>query len=810
MNDKYIICDFDHLPSFETNFVENNVINNTIKTSSVFDGSIENAGCSEEVTTQENHILTPVGGTTTPKNIVFQTDGSNSIYGSFFRDDTLTNPKGDVRGSGANDLSVSRDLCSQVASGAFSSILSGQNNTASSEGSIVIGGNNNIADSSNCLVIGGINNISGGGFNNGIITGSRNSISRFRNDISNIFIDISNSMIMTGTNIIMNGNSSVFVTGKDISGTPIVPGTTNLAPQFRIPYSNSAIVTGLSNTIIPVTPNLGGIFGTTTVQQVFIGTGRNNKIANWHPILTGSDITFGFNGSFLPSFIYTGKNISNKAITGSSDKYYWNVAFMSSENNIGDFATNITRDFGFLPGSRNNNSGSAERTGGLIGGIFNRLASFNTAILTGSNIQTTNNQGNTSGCSFFGTGINQGGGGANNVFDRSTIITGSNNSLISGVNNGYICGRSNVAGNGSVNMLLGGGSNNTCGASLSNFSIISGTTNSITTSSRSVIGSGISNVINGSFNNSFMTGIAGLLSTPAVTSAAVFGQSNLQGAIGTPSSNRLFMIGNGSGTRRNAFSVTENGVVRAQRVFATGGADFAEFFKSYQGSEKLPLHESVCLIDDRFLGKKIENGSLISSEDGFKENDLGKIILSSQVPDEIEPFGVVTNNSSYIGNSYDEEWQGKYEKDDKGNFIYVEEDKIEYEDVFDISYNEIINYIQEKRISENGEIYYQKIKQVKLEEIKIPVTEEISVYDEHGQLLRTITEPKKNKIITKVKTKKISESYNPNQIYIPRKFRPEWNLIGLRGQVLIKKGQRLIPKSTRIGEYNQLYEKYLI
>jgi hypothetical protein len=778
--------------SYTTSLSEKTITNLFLNDKSGFISAIENAGCTGEVLTQENHILSPKGGSGSiyPKNIVIRTDGSGNTFGSFFRDDTLTNVKGDVRGSGANDLSVSRNLCSQVASGAFSSILSGQNNTASGEGSLIIGGNSNIADSSNCIVIGGNNNRSGGGFNNAIVTGINNTNTQLRNNGLNKFLDISNSLIVTGSNLIMNGKNNVFITGNDISGSPITPAIDSL------PFSGCAVITGNRNTFLPVTSFADKI----EPANILIGTGINNKPSYSTAILTGNNYTTDTFSFEAPNIVYSGRNLN----ISPAQNITINSAYLSVDTTRNE---SIQQRIAFLPGS-NNFIRLFLGYDSAIGGMANSNSGSNTAIVTGSNNETVQNSSALIE-SIICTG-NSCRGPSFPVWQRGGIITGSNHSVIftSTSNIGAICGmmNSNTTGLGSI--LHGGGSNNICRGNSS--SVISGTNNSITTASNSVIGAGFTGTINGAFTNSFMTGIAGLLSTPVVTSAAVFGQSNLQGATGTPSSNRLFMIGNGSGTRRNAFSVTENGVVRAQRVFATGGADFAEFFESYQGSEKLPLHESVCLIDDRFLGKKIENGSLVSSEDGFKENDLGKIILSSQLPDEIEAFGVVTNNSSYIGNSYDEEWQGKYQKDEHGNFIYIEEDKIEYEDVFDISSNEIVKYIEEKRISENGEIYYQIIKQIKLEEIKIPVTEEISVYDEHGQLLRTITEPKKNKIITKVKTKKISEIYNTNQIYIPRKFRPEWNLIGLRGQVLIKKGQRHIPNSIKIDENNKLFDKYLI
>jgi hypothetical protein len=616
---------------------------------------------------------------------------------------------------------------------------------------------------------------------------------------------------MTGTKNIMNGNNSVFITGRDISGQ-------NITLTGRIPFSSCAIITGQSNTILPVT-NAGPLINNGQSEFIFIGTGSNNKTSLPNSILTGSDINLG-TYDITPAeglnIIYTGRNISSIPLVGGGPTINVNSAYLCADEasnfrNLGSIPVN--NNLGFLPGFSNMNILS-DRQGSLYGGIRNEHGVIRTAIITGSNNFINNNTAN--GNDIICTGINNRSGsfGSGSVqFNFSTVITGSNHGISSVAQFGYISGmRNRSAVGGSLNNLFGGGSNNV--SSANNSSIICGTDNSSTNSANAVIASGISNTINGTFTNSFMTGIGGLLTTPTNTSSTVFGQYNLQGATGTPSSTRIFMVGNGvtGGTsRRNAFSVTANGVARANLTFVNGGADFAEYFETYGSSiYRLPLHETMCLIDDSFIGKEIINKQFISSLNGFKESDIGKIILSSQVPDEIIPFGVVTNNSSFIGNSYDEEWQGKYERDSDGRIIYEDVDKIEYEDIFDLSLNEIITFREERRISEFGEVFYQKVRHSEVEEVRIPVMEEVPVYNESGQLLRTIEEPKKRKVITKIKSKKLSSQYDPNLIYVPRSKRPEWNLVALRGQVIIKKGQREIPDTIRLGEFGEIYNRYLI
>ncbi len=69
---------------------------------------------------------------------------------------------GDARGANATDLQRIRALDSQVASGANSAIVGGENNTASDTDSIVVGGKQNTASGAYSAVVAGRYNIAGG------------------------------------------------------------------------------------------------------------------------------------------------------------------------------------------------------------------------------------------------------------------------------------------------------------------------------------------------------------------------------------------------------------------------------------------------------------------------------------------------------------------------------------------------------------------------------------------------------------------------------------------------------------------------
>jgi hypothetical protein len=56
---------------------------------------------------------------------------------------------------------------------------------------------------------------------------------------------------------------------------------------------------------------------------------------------------------------------------------------------------------------------------------------------------------------------------------------------------------------------------------------------------------------------------------------------------------------------------------------------------------------------------------------------------------------------------------------------------------------------------------------------------------------------------------KISSLFNPNLTYIPRSERPEWNLVGLVGQVYIRNQAPVSPRWIKMKEETN-YSIYLI
>lgn len=197
-----------------------------------------------------------------------------------------------------------------------------------------------------------------------------------------------------------------------------------------------------------------------------------------------------------------------------------------------------------------------------------------------------------------------------------------------------------------------------------------------------------------------------------------------------------------------AFRVRGDGAVFADGTYSSSGADYAEYFESADGKE-IPIGSTVIL----------ENGKI-------------RRAIITDILDTI--IGVVrpknSNEMITVGNSYENYWQGKYEKDEFGA------------DVFEAI--DIYQWTDEKNHQETK--YADELPQ----DLVLP----------------------ENKIITPSTRKKKSLTYDPNADYIPRSQRPEWLIVGMLGQVPIKTGELLNPNWILLGNVGDgtIAKRYLI
>lgn len=695
---------------------------------------------------------------------------------------------GNCRGMNAVDWQQVRSSADQVAGAARSVITGGSDNriTPTSTNSGILSGFDNSIDNSlySSVTSGRNNNINFGDS----VTGDYNFIGSGLNN----FINIANDCISNYSGIVGGRNNII---GNRISSTTdfcFIGGGEN-----NIIVDGSSSQTATHNSIVGGTDNNIGFDMNTNTSFCIIGGGVRNIIddssaaailsgnmnninesdnstivaGNENMIITSAD---SFIGGGTSNSIETNGNLS--FIGGGQDNHIVldpliislarNVIGGGLSNEIrpvtsrtanesfiggGEFNT-IKDDFCTLAGGRRNKINNITE-GAFIGGGWDNIISDSVALtidcswssIVGGRFNTISGT-DTSDLrySVISGGLSNTIGGSDDVTLPYSVIAGGQDNII------------NDSALSSSHCTISGGQENTITKSDGRHTIVGG--RNLTISNTNTHTGAVT--VCGQFNEEIARMLAGGMGT--ITTV---------GSVGT---DRVFTVANGTmGSPLNEFSVTSDGFANARVGYRAGGADFAEFFESDLG-EKIPAGTSVVFAN---------NGKIKSAQ-------LGEI-----------PFGVISNTCNMIGNSFDEEWWKKYEKDEFGTYIY-EEEEIE-EPVYEFIEKEV----DIKRIVKKNGRYYE-INDKKTEKKKVPIYEKVTIYDENDQPIREETVRKT--IIKKNRKLKISKNFDPNKKYIPRRNRPEWNVVGLVGQVFIKKGQPVAPNWIKIKETSPNVELWLI
>jgi len=245
-----------------------------------------------------------------------------------------------------------------------------------------------------------------------------------------------------------------------------------------------------------------------------------------------------------------------------------------------------------------------------------------------------------------------------------------------------------------------------------------------------------------------------------------------------------------------------NGDTEADGTFNSGAFDFAEYFESESG-ETIPTGTSVTLTTE------------------------GKIrpALSSEIP-----IGVISETACFVGNN-GLDWRGKYLRNNYGGFIY---DEIECALITKTKKIQASEMVQETRKKTTVELidgrYVQKTIDVIIEVEKLKF-EIVDLYDEAGKLISDshkipvmrdeiyeeeviLSEyegvlPEDAVFYTK-KVKVLNPDYDESLEYTSREERPEWNIVGLLGQIHIKKGQPTNPNWIKIKDTSDNVELWLV
>lgn len=222
--------------------------------------------------------------------------------------------------------------------------------------------------------------------------------------------------------------------------------------------------------------------------------------------------------------------------------------------------------------------------------------------------------------------------------------------------------------------------------------------------------------------------------------------------------NFLTACSNGGGDPE--FFMRGDGQAYADGSWNGGGADYAEYFESVDG-ESIAVGTTVVL----------ENGKVRAST----QTDQASSIMGV-----IRPAGT----SATIGNTAQTKWTKKYLTDDFGAPIMEEYTEVKWSDV---SYDE------------DGE---------KVE--KNPVSYIFEDLDSDFPIPSHATYRKEDDNGVPLMRKKLNPEFNPDITYTPRENRKEWNIVGLLGQIPVKKGQPIGERWIKMHDVSENVEMWMV
>jgi hypothetical protein len=200
----------------------------------------------------------------------------------------------------------------------------------------------------------------------------------------------------------------------------------------------------------------------------------------------------------------------------------------------------------------------------------------------------------------------------------------------------------------------------------------------------------------------------------------------------------------------------------ADGTWNNNGADYAEFFESANG-QALTLGATVVLD-----GNKVREAT---------EQDPASAVIGVVRPKEPSKASMVVGNTAW------NKWANKYLTDDFDRYIMEDHDVVEWEETIT---DEDGNTSTKQHSYESHNIP---------EGITVPEDATIKTHDENG---------------AKFQHYQLNPAWNPDSEYVNRENRPEWNIIGLLGQVKILKGQPVGDRWIKMRDVSDTVEEWFI
>jgi hypothetical protein len=215
-----------------------------------------------------------------------------------------------------------------------------------------------------------------------------------------------------------------------------------------------------------------------------------------------------------------------------------------------------------------------------------------------------------------------------------------------------------------------------------------------------------------------------------------------------------FLVSYSGGASDIEFRLRGDGNAFADGTWSNNGADYAEFFESANG-QALTLGATVVLD-----GNKVREAT---------EQDPASAVIGVVRPKEPSKASMI------IGNTAWNKWANKYLSDDFDRYIMEDHDVVEWTD-------------------EEGKSHSYESHNIP-EGITVPQDATRKTHDDEGN---------------KFQHYKLNPAWNPDSEYVNRENRPEWNIIGLLGQVKILKGQPVGDRWVKMRDVSDTVEEWFI
>jgi hypothetical protein len=228
------------------------------------------------------------------------------------------------------------------------------------------------------------------------------------------------------------------------------------------------------------------------------------------------------------------------------------------------------------------------------------------------------------------------------------------------------------------------------------------------------------------------------------------------GMVATRSANSAYHFGEwySAAFGDKEFGFRGDGNAFADGTWSNNGADYAEFFESVNG-QALTLGATVVLD-----GNKVREAT---------EQDPASAVIGVVRPKEPSKASMI------IGNTAWNKWANKYLTDDFDRYIMEDHDVVEWTD-------------------EEGKSHSYESQAIP-EGITVPADATRKTHDDNGN---------------KFQHYKLNPAWNPDSEYVNRENRPEWNIIGLLGQVKILKGQPVGDRWVKMRDVSDTVEEWFI